>query len=53
MNNNIVIKNKNDNQLSPIYLDLIKHLWKKNSRQKSFPSTTFMKIIEKMNPLFK
>ena len=53
LKNNIVISNKNDNQLSPVYLDLIKHLWKKNSREKSFSPDNFMKIIEKMNPLFK
>ena len=53
INNNIAIKNRNEPQLSPIYLDLIKKLWEKNSSSKSFSPTTFMQTIEEMNPLFK
>ena len=52
INNNIALKNKNDIQLSPIYLELIQKLWDKNG-PKSFSPYEFMKIIEKMNPLFK
>ena len=52
INNNISLKNKNDLQLSPFYLELIKKLWNKNE-SKSFSPKSFMNNIEKMNPLFK
>ena len=50
--NNISKKDFNAPQLSPIYLDLIKKLWSKKDI-KSFSPNDFMKMIEKMNPLFK
>ena len=52
INNNIALKNKNDLQLSPVYLELIKILWKKDG-EKSFSPNTFMNIVNNMNPLFK
>jgi len=52
MNNNIALKNKNNYQLSPIYLELIQKLWDKNGN-KSFSPNNFMNVIEIMNPLFK
>ena len=52
INNNIYIQNKNELQLSPAYLDLIKKLWDKNG-PKSFSPSNFMGVIEKLNPLFK
>jgi len=51
-NNNIALKNKNDYQLSPIYLDLIQKLWEKNGPN-SFLPNTFMNTVNNMNPLFK
>ena len=51
-NNNIALKNKNDYQLSPVFLDLIQKLWEKNG-PKSFSPNTFMNTINNMNPLFK
>ena len=53
MNNNIAKQNKNLPQLSPVYLNLIKMLWDKNKKGKSFSPNYFMDIVEKMNPLFK
>ena len=52
INNNIANKNKNDLQLSPVYLELIKKLWDENG-PKSFSPNEFMNTIEIMNPLFK
>ena len=52
INNNIALKNKNDLQLSPVYHELIKILWKKDG-EKSFSPNTFMNIVNNMNPLFK
>jgi len=52
INNNIALENKNNNQLSPIYLELIQKLWEIGG-PKSFSPKTFMNIVEKMNPLFK
>ena len=52
INNNIALKNKNNFQLSPVYLELIKILWKKNG-EKSFSPNKFMETINNMNPLFK
>ena len=42
INNNILLNNKNDSQLSTIYLDLIKTLWNKKI-PKSFSHNDFMK----------
>ena len=53
INNNIALKNRNELQLCPIYLDLIENLWKKNASNKSFSPNQFMNTIEAMNPLFK
>jgi len=52
INNNIALKNKEDLQLSPIYLELIQKIWDENGA-KSFSPNKFMNTIEKMNPLFK
>ena len=52
INNNIALKNKDDLQLSPVYLELIQKLWDENG-PKSFSPNKFMNTIEKMNPLFK
>ena len=52
LNNNISIKNKNEKQLSPIYLELIQKLWEKNNSE-SYSPNNFMKIINELNPLFK
>ena len=52
INNNISKKNKNDFQLSVVFLELIKNLWDKNEK-KSFSPYNFMNTIEKMNPFFK
>ena len=35
INNNIALKNKNQNQLSPVYLELLQNLWSKDG-QKAF-----------------
>ena len=55
-NNNIAIKNKNENtndlQLSPVFSDLIKKLWDIEG-PKSFSPTDFRKRVEQMNPLFR
>ena len=55
INNNIALKNKNNCQLSPIYLELIQKLWEKNEDKssKSLSPDSFIKIINEMNPLFK
>ena len=52
INNNIAIINKNENQLSPYYLELIHKLWDKNEVN-SIDPTNFMNKINDMNPLFK
>ena len=41
-----------DDKLSPYYYGLIQNLWQENG-PKSFSPTDFMKVVEKMNPLFK
>ena len=51
-NNNIALKNKNDYQLSPVFLDLIQKLWEKNVHN-SFSPDAFMNTINNMNPKFK
>jgi len=50
---NIILENKNECQLSPVYLELIEKLWDKEERTKSFSPYNFMNTIEKINPLFK
>ena len=52
INNNIAQKNKNANQLSPVYLELIKELWNANG-PKSFSPYNFMNKVNDMNELFK
>ena len=52
INNNIAKKNKDENQLSPDYLELIQKLWELNG-PKSFSPNNFMNKINNMNPLFK
>ena len=52
INNNVANNNKNDNQLSPDYLELIQKLWEPNNK-KPFSPYTFMQKINDMNPLFK
>ena len=52
-NNNIAKENPNKLQLTPVYLQLVKELWNKNSNQKYYEPRTFMKTVEEMNPLFK
>ena len=52
INNNIALKNRNDNQLSPVYLELINKLWDPNG-PKSYSPYNFMSKVNQMNPLFK
>ena len=52
-NNNIAMKNRNDLQLSPVYLELVKDLWNKNNVNGYIEPRRFMKTVEDMNPLFK
>ena len=52
INNNVAKNNKNDNQLSPEYLELIQKLWNANNSKKSFSPNNFMQKINDMNPLF-
>jgi ubiquitin C-terminal hydrolase len=49
---NIYLNNKNESQLSPVYYELIQHLWEKN-RTKSYSPYNFMNKINEMNTLFK
>ena len=51
-NNNYDLEQKSNTQLSSAYFELITKLWKKNG-SKAFSPNSFMKTIEKMNPLFK
>ena len=51
--NNIAVKNRNDLQLTPVYLELVKKLWDKNNFKGYFEPKRFMKTVEEMNPLFK
>ena len=53
INNNIALKNKNDLQLSPSYLNLIQKLWDENNAKSSFSPNDFRNIVEQLNPLFK
>ena len=52
INNNIANNNKNDNQLSPVYLELLEKLWEIDGCN-SFSPNTFMNTVNNMNPLFK
>ena len=52
INNNLVLKNKNNLSLSPDFLKLIQELWEKNG-PKSFSPNYFMNKVNNMNPLFK
>ena len=52
INNNIAILNNNDNQLSPIFSELIHNLWNQNGTN-SIDASNFMSKINEMNPLFK
>ena len=52
INNNIAILNQNENQLTPIFSDLIHKLWEKNGPTSIDPDN-FMNKINEMNPLFK
>ena len=52
INNNIALENINENQLSPLYLELIHKLWQINGPQ-SFSPYNFMNKINEMNPLLK
>ena len=53
INNNIALKNKLDNQLTPFYYELINKLWNKTSETKSVSPLNFVKKLNEMNPLFK
>ncbi len=52
INNNYKLKDPNQLQLSPYYLELIENLWDKKDKI-SYPPNNFRKIVEQMNPLFK
>ena len=49
--NNIALKNPNDLQLSPLYLELISKLWATDG-SKNYSPYNFMNCIQTMNPLF-
>ena len=51
LKNNIALKNPNDLQLSPLYLELISKLWAKDGSNNYSPYN-FMNGIQSMNPLF-
>ena len=52
INNNIAFNNKNDYQLSPVFLELFNHLWDRNC-PKSFSPNRFMNTVNEINPFFK
>jgi len=52
INIKLALKTKKDNQLSPIYLELIQKLWQIDG-PKSFSPNIFMNTVNNMNPLFK
>ena len=51
LNNNIAKKDPNEYQLSPVYLELIRNLWK-DKGQKYYAPYNFMNRVNAMNPLF-
>ena len=53
INNNVAIKNKNDLQLSPVFLELLKNLWNKNSKRSYYEPKKLMETIAQINFLFK
>ena len=52
INNNVYLSNSNESQLSPLYYELIHHLWDENN-PKPYSPYNFMNKINEMNPLFK
>jgi len=46
------LKNKKDNQLSSIYLELLQKIWEIDAH-KSFSPKAFLNIVNNMNPLFR
>ena len=52
INNNIALENMNNNQLCPVFLELIQKLWDRNG-QKSFSPNKFMNTVNEINSLFK
>ena len=52
INNNYKLKDPNQLQLSPYYLELIENLWDEN-RKTPYSPNNFRKTVEQMNPLFK
>ena len=52
-NNNIALKNRNEHQLSPYFLELINNLWNKEKCKSSYSPKLIINKINDMNPLFK
>jgi len=52
INNNIALENMNNNQLCPVFLELIQKLWDRNG-PKSFSPNKFMNEVNEINSLFK
>jgi len=52
INNNIALNNKNDSQLAPAYLELIKKLWEINGEKKYSPNK-FNNTLNNINSIFK
>ena len=52
INNNIASENMNNNQLCPVFLELIQKLWEING-PKSFSPNKFMNAVNEINSLFK
>ena len=52
INNNVSRNNKNEYQLSPVFLELIQNLWDRNG-PKSFSPNKFMNTVNEINSLFK
>ena len=50
--NNIALENMNNNQLCPVFLELIQKLWERNG-PKSFSPNKFMNTVNEINSLFK
>ena len=53
LNNNISRLNDGENQLAPVYFELIHNLWKMNSNEKYYAPYNFMNRVNDMNSLFK